>query len=90
MYTVNFNYHKTLTILDYVTRSWDSLCTIALRTCGHETTKHSQSYLMTVRDPLLTLDILLKPGMRYMGEEGNKYILEQHHKAMITVHNRKG
>ena len=71
-------------------RSWDDLipsALLALRTCSHETTKHSPFYLMTGRDPLLPLDTLLKPRTRYMGEEGHEHILERHHKAMIMVHN---
>ena len=70
--------------------AWDDLipaALLALRTCNHETTKHSPFYLSYGQDPLLPLDTLLQPRLRYMGEEPHQNILERHHKAMVTVHN---
>ena len=40
---------------------------------------------MTGRDPMLPLDTLLRPRARYMGDEPQKRVLENHHKAMVKV-----
>ena len=74
--------------IDGDSRAWDELVPavlLALRTCIHDTTKHSAFYLMTGRDPVLPLDTLLLPRGKYMGEEHHKQALERHHKAMVAV-----
>ena len=69
-------------------RSWDEMipsALLALRTAIHETSQYSPYYLMTGRDPMLQLDMLLTPRARYMGDEPHKQILENHHKAKMKV-----
>ena len=69
-------------------RTWDDMvpsALLALRTAIHETSQHTPYFLMTGRDPMLPLDTLLRPRARHLGEDPHKYILENHHKAMVKV-----
>ena len=67
---------------------WDTLIPAVLtayRTSLNESRKHSPFYLLYGRDPILTLDTMLRPRLKYMGEDYHQLALQQQHRAFVRV-----
>ena len=67
---------------------WDSLIPAVLtayRTSINESRKHSPFYLLYGRDPILPLDTILQPRLKYMGEDYHKLTLQKQHQAFVRV-----
>lgn len=71
-------------------RTWDlhlNQALAAIRFNVSESSKFSPFYLLYNRDVVLPVDNLLKPRRKYHGEEEHKIILQEQHKAFVTVRN---
>ena len=71
-------------------RTWDvhlSQAVAAIRFNVSESSKYSPFYLLYNRDVVLPVDNLLKPRRKYQGDEMHKIILQEQHKAFVTVRN---
>ena len=71
-------------------RTWDlhfNQSLAALRFNVSESSKFSPFYLLYNRDVVLPVDNLLKPRRKYHGEESHQIILQEQHKAFVTVRN---
>ena len=69
--------------------TWDACLNqtiAAIRFQKNESTKFSPFFLLHNRDPVLSIDNLLKPRRKYVGEDPHKILLEQQHKSFILVH----
>ena len=58
---------------------------MAYRTAVNDTTKHSPFFIVYGRDPVLPMDTLLNPKVKYMGEEYVPTAIERLHKAYTDV-----
>ena len=58
----------------------------AMRTNVNDSTQFSPFFLVYGRHPVLPLDNLLKPRLKYMGEERHELSLQEQHKAFVMVH----
>ena len=71
-------------------RTWGvhlSQAVAAIRFNVSESSKYSPFYLLYNRDVVLPVDNLLKPRRKYQGDEMHKIILQEQHKAFVTVRN---
>ena len=69
-------------------RTWDLLIPgvlHAIRTSTNDTSKYSPFYLVNGREPILPLDTLLKPRLKYLGEDYSKLAMERQHVAFRNV-----
>ena len=67
--------------------TWDLNQVLAgIRFNINESTKFSPFYLLYKCNQVLPVDNILKPRIRYLGEEPHKIGLEQQHKSFIMVH----
>ena len=57
----------------------------AIRFKISESTMFSPFYLLYNHDPVLPIDIILKPRRRYSGQEPHKIGLEQQEKSFVMV-----
>lgn len=58
----------------------------AIRFNINESSKFSPFFLLFNRDVVLTLDTILKPRRKYVGEDMHQIALEQQHKSFLLVH----
>ena len=74
--------------LDKDPRNWDTVipsALMALRTSPNASSKSSPHFLLYGRDPILPLDTLLQPQLKYMGEEYHKVTMQRQHEAFKAV-----
>ena len=67
---------------------WDehlSAALSAIRTSVNDSSRHSPFFLLYGRDPVLPMDTLLKPKIKYLGEDHLAIKLERMHRAYVDV-----
>ncbi len=80
---MNESIMKTLASSD---KEWDqaiSTCLMAYRTSVHESSKHTPYFLTTGHDPVMPMDTLLGPKLKYVGEEYVPTMLQRLHQAYV-------
>ena len=89
--TERFNRVMNDIISKYVSpgqRDWDEYLSTALmayRMSSNASTRHTPFFLVYGRDPVLPMDTLLEPRLKYMGEDYVTIALERLHKAFSAV-----
>ena len=71
-------------------QTWDlnlNQALAAIRFNVSESSKFSPFYLLYNRDVVLPVDIILKPRRKYLGEDYHQTVLQEQHKAFVSVRN---
>ena len=71
-------------------QTWDlnlNQALVAIRFNVSESSKFSPFYLLYNRDVVLPVDNILKPRRKYLGEDYHQTVLQEQHKAFVSVRN---
>ena len=80
-------YHLRMRVAPHQ-RDWPThlpACLLAYRVSVHETTRFSPFFITTGRDPVLAFDTLLKPKLKYAGEDFVTIQLQRLHEAFTLM-----